>query len=117
MSKDEHEDEAEERYMSLREVTLMLRRHDKDLYRGNGRPGITQRLATLEDYMDRTDVDLYNAEHGVVPQLTKFFAVLGERERQASNKMTMYLVYLSAVAVGAPICWDLLKHAFGWLPR
>lgn len=31
------------------EQTRMLYRHDQDLYRGNGKPGITQRMAAVEN--------------------------------------------------------------------
>lgn len=30
------------------EQTRMLYRHDQDLYRGNGKPGLTQRMAAVE---------------------------------------------------------------------
>lgn len=33
-------------------ISAMVRRHDRDLYRGNGKPGITTRLTQSEDAMD-----------------------------------------------------------------
>jgi len=109
------EEYEETRNMSMRELTRMVCRHDKDMYRGNGKPGITTRLATLEDYMDRTDGDLYDKESGLVPKLTEFFAVLGEREKQSSRKMALYMAFIAFIAIAVPISWDLMKHAFGWM--
>jgi hypothetical protein len=33
-------------------IASVVRRHDKDLYRGNGKPGLTTRMARQEDAMD-----------------------------------------------------------------
>jgi len=47
----------------------MIHQHEKDLYRGNGKPGITTRLKTLEDSMERIE-DLQAATD------RKFWAVI-----------------------------------------
>ena len=33
-----------------------VEQHDRDLYRGNGLPGITTRIKSLEDCLDGTDI-------------------------------------------------------------
>lgn len=33
-------------------IASLVRRHDKDLYRGNGKPGLTTRMARQEDAME-----------------------------------------------------------------
>ena len=47
--------------------------------------------------------------------LTKFFAVLADRERQSNRKITIYTVLVAVCAIAAVPIWDVLKHAFGWL--
>ena len=37
----------------------MLRDHDRDIYKGNGKPGITTRLNDLERWQSKADEDLY----------------------------------------------------------
>lgn len=87
--------------------------HDNDLYRKPD--SITVRLSELEDYKDRSAQDLYHADRGIVPQLTKFFAVLAERERQANKKIARYTVLVAVCAIAAVPIWDVVKHAMGWL--
>jgi hypothetical protein len=36
----------------------MVDRHDQDLYRGNGKPGLTTRVALLEDCVDSISKNL-----------------------------------------------------------
>ncbi len=97
--------------MSLAEI---VKRHERDLYRGNGKPGITTRLSELESYRERTESDLYGDEKGIIPRLTEFFAVVRERENKEASTLKHYMLILSAVAVGTPILWDLWKHVAGW---
>lgn len=44
--------------MESTETRRMVDRHDQDLYRGNGKPGITTRLAILEDCMEAYSSDM-----------------------------------------------------------
>jgi hypothetical protein len=112
---DDYEDLAAS--MSHGEIVRMLRYHDKDLYRGNGKPGITRRLDALEDCKDRMENDLYDRKEGLVPRMNDFFAVQDEREKRTTSRMTTYLGVMAAVAVAAPVAWDLMKHSFGWLAK
>ena len=107
--------------MGLGELIRTVRYHDRDLYKGNGKAAITVRLNDLEAYRTRTENDLYQSEHGMIPQLTKFFAVLAEREKQTTEreeqtdtKMARYLVIVAGIAVLAAPLWDILKHSMGW---
>lgn len=36
---------------NIADLRTLVNRHDQDLYRGNGKPGITTRLQRLEDWM------------------------------------------------------------------
>ena len=37
-------------------IRRTVEQHDRDLYRGNGKPGITTRIQSLEDCMDGVDL-------------------------------------------------------------
>lgn len=95
------------------ELKRVVDYHDSDLYKKPD--SITARLRDLEEYKDRSAADLYNAERGVVPMLTRFFAVLAEREREANKRLANYTAIVAICAVLAVPAWDLLKHAMGWL--
>lgn len=110
-----HDDYTDNSVMSLPEITRMLRYHDKDLYRGNGKPGITQRLTDLETYKERNESDCYDYDHGIIPKLKDFFAVQEERESKQEHSMTRLMAAMAAIAIGCPILWDVVKHWAGWL--
>ncbi len=110
-----HDERMDNSTMSLSEIVRTLRYHDKDLYRGNGKPGVIQRIAELETYRERNEADFYDADTGVMPRLTKFFAVAEEREKRQENSMTRYMAIMAAIAIGCPIAWDIVKHFSGWL--
>lgn len=40
------------------DLHTMVHRHERDLYRGNGKPGITTRVALLEDIVDKISRNL-----------------------------------------------------------
>jgi hypothetical protein len=42
----------------LGELTRIVRRLEKDMYHGNGNPGITVRMASVEDIVHRTNKNL-----------------------------------------------------------
>jgi hypothetical protein len=48
---------SEEQYRIGGDVRRMVERHDQDLYRGNGKPGLTERMRMaekeIEDMVDR----------------------------------------------------------------
>lgn len=99
------------------ELWLMVRRHDRDLYRGNGKPGVTIRLNDLENYKRRTENDLYNSETGIVPKMNEFLTIQKDREKQSSKKNATLVTLVAAVAVLAPVLWDVIKHSLGWLTK
>lgn len=39
----------------------LLQKHDRDLYHGNGKPGLTTRIALLEECVDKIDEAIQNA--------------------------------------------------------
>jgi hypothetical protein len=108
---DRHDDSI----MSLAELSRTVRRHDQDMYFGNGKPGITTRLNDLENYRTRTEADLYESEKAIIPNLTSYFAVIAEREKHSSSSLNRAVVVIGGLAVASPILWDVLKHSFGWM--
>lgn len=42
----------------LAEVARLVQRHDKDLYYGNGKPGLTTRMALMEDCVNKISRNL-----------------------------------------------------------
>lgn len=63
----------------------MLLRHEQDLYRGNGKPGLTTRMALMEDCVDKIDEAI-----------------------QKSNRKTDQLSWLVAIGIGIVITLQFL---------
>lgn len=40
------------------DIRRMVDRHDQDLYRGNGKPGLTTRMALMEDCVEKISKNL-----------------------------------------------------------
>lgn len=65
-------------------VAEMVQRHEKDLYRGNGKPGLTTRMALMEDCVEKISKNL--------------------------NKIT-WLIVSSAITAVIAVCVDIvLRH-------
>lgn len=112
--------EQEEYYgppMSTYETTRLLQQHDRDLYRGNGKPGVTTRLSDLENYQKRTAIDLYDPEIGIVQEIRDFLAVQSSRAKESSSQLARWGTGIAVLAVGTPIVWDYIKHSLGWIAK
>ena len=54
-------------------IRRMVEQHDRDLYRGNGKPGITTRIQSLEDAVDGVDLSRLEARVMQTEQYIKDF--------------------------------------------
>lgn len=69
--------------MGLEELSSVVQRHENDLYRGNGKPGLTTRMAVVEDRQDTQEDDM-----------NQFRESLDELKRQGNRNFGMLFVSL-----------------------
>lgn len=54
-------------------IRRVIEQHDRDLYRGNGKPGITTRIQSLEEAIDGVDLSRLEARVIQLEQTVKEF--------------------------------------------
>ncbi len=64
--------------MSISESSIhgLVERHDKDLYRGNGKPGLTTRMQQAEDRMDSHEDCMDTFDERITGIDKKFWAII-----------------------------------------
>lgn len=99
----------------------MLHRHEQDLYRGNGKPGITSRLNTLEDAVEaiRKDVAVIEDQvagfHNFVTELRTQTKVYQELDEKRDKRNTLFVSVVGVlIALMMAILTILgIEHATG----
>lgn len=60
----------------IREIETTVRRHDRDLYQGNGKPAITVRMAVMEDCVERINRNLSKISYLLISTLITAVATI-----------------------------------------
>lgn len=98
--------------MSIADLTYQTRKHKRDLYEWptQSDPPITHRLAVIEKHNKEVDVDLYDANHGLVPLMRAFFTIQEEKKSESGKQVAKWGRIIAVCAIFSPIVWAGIEH-------